>query len=539
MRNKLFIILASMLLLNSCDDILYKDPVARTSFLSFYQTDENLLTAIAGIYDPVGWMDLYARNWYVFDAMGGDSQISGSGPTDQPEVQNLMLYTNACSRYSIVSGFWSSYYIGIANANTFIKQVSENVNSKSYKNNDAASVYLGEAYFLRAFYYFELTKIYGPVVLMTENIDPAKLFEQSNRASGDDEVGTKQKELQWAQIEADLQEAIKLLKPKASTATGHVSLETAYALLTKKYIFNKEWTAASATADKVTETIPISNWVEFKYHNVFKKEYEGDIYDLFSAQFVQEKIGSYDKAHEANIRTTDKAPRKVRLQNGSNYDFGGYGLGCPDQAYVDLFEDGDPRLDLISKEGDSLYFSEGWAYYLFDGTCHFTGHTDRKTDVNWIGWNGASQNEGVDFKLIRYADVLLWKAEAEAELGNLGTAAEYVNYVHQRARKSTIQTVISNTQVEYTEGSIPADVTFSNQTDALDYIFDERRRELGMEGHTFFDVVRAGRTAQFAERGTDVHGRAFEWTEGVNNVLPIPYTEVLLHRGNLIQNPGY
>ncbi|WP_332911227.1 RagB/SusD family nutrient uptake outer membrane protein [Algoriphagus boritolerans] len=128
-------------------------------------------------------------------------------------------------------------------------------------------------------------------------------------------------------------------------------------------------------------------------------------------------------------------------------------------------------------------------------------------------------NSGANIRLFRYADLLLIAAEAANELGNSGEALNYLNQVRARARQGN--------------PDILPDVTTTNQSELRTAIWHERRVELAMEQHRYFDLVRQGQAqAVFSALGIN-------WTAGKHEVFPIPQSEIDISGGTLTQNPGY
>jgi len=544
-----YTVIIGAFILASCEDAIYKDPLAQQSYIDFFSKDANLESAIAGCYDPLGWEDTYARSLcYTWDAMGGDSEIAGDGPNDQESAQQLMLYRKNLSSNAVSSGLWSAHYKGISRCNTVIEEVSARIND--YENPDLARRIVAEAKFLKAFYYFDLTKAFGPVILLKETPNPKDLVNYGNRVDDVDD-GSKQIAEQWKHIEELLVEAIDDLPTKKEMNDGHATKEAAQSLLAKKYVFNEEWDKAEPQVDAVINSFDIAEWKSVKYQEMFQAKEAGNNgpQSIFEVQYV---IGSgYDRKGEGATRSRDQSVRVVKV-DGKNEETADWGINGPVKEYVELFEnaihdigdyDYDPRADLIAKPGDSIIFNEVWVPISFDHPIyHKTGFVNRKGEYQADETIKERSNSGLNYPLIRFADVLLWKAEISAELGKLDVALEYVNLVRERARLSK-RVPNGNGGYKYEVGTIPADYTssdFSSKEDALELIYKERRLELGMEGHTFHDIVRTGRAEKiFSKRGLDSHNRAFTWTTGVNEVIPIPAVQIEMHKGNLKQNNGY
>lgn len=556
MKNKIVYLLAvaGLFFMSSCEDAVYKNPQAQSTYISFFNDEANLESALIGAYDPLGWEATYARVLrFTFDAMGGDSEIAGDGPEDRGPGQYLMLYRKNLAQNSISNDLWRAHYQGIASCNTLIEQVEPRLLEGKYDDEENVKRIIAEARFLKAFYYFDLTRVFGPVVLLKETPTPESLVSLSNREEGDDAKGSKMIAAQWEHIEELLVKAIPDLFPKSKLIgemAGHASKESGYGLLTKKYVFNQEWDKAKDAVDNALSFFDINKWKNIKYHEVFLTDGSGEngYQSLFEVQFSN--VGSgYDTQDEGAIGNRDQSARQV-LYNGAPTLTGNWGINGPVDEYVKLFDPEDPRIDLIGKPGDSIVYNDGWyPIYFGDPVFHITGYVNRKPELLRTDYDKEPSNSEKNWQLIRFADVLLWKAEISAQLGDLSTALEYVNHVRERARLSKrVPSGTGSTNVKegykYVTGhTVPADYTasdFSDKDAALELIYKERRLELGMEGHTFHDLIRTGRADEvLSQRGpVDSHGRPFTWSVE-SMLLPIPLEQIQLHQGNLKQNDGY
>ena len=184
----------------------------------------------------------------------------------------------------------------------------------------------------------------------------------------------------------------------------------------------------------------------------------------------------------------------------------GWGFNLPSQELYDLFDEDDARRDVTiydaREEADSYLASR-------DNTGFFNRkYMPRKVDPR-IGANPL--NHANNYRSIRYADVLLMAAEAEAQIGG-SNAQNYLNEVRARA--------YGNNSHDYT----------SAEGDLLEAIYQERRKELAGEGHQFFDLVRTNRASQ-------IEG----FTPNKNEIFPIPLIELQLAQAvdRWGQNPGY
>ena len=150
----------------------------------------------------------------------------------------------------------------------------------------------------------------------------------------------------------------------------------------------------------------------------------------------------------------------------------------------------------------------------------------------------------LNYYIIRYADVLLWKAEAEIQLGNLDEGRKYINRVRERAKNSQyVQTVDgSEDAANYLVNTYDS---FANKSEAVEALQMERRLEFAQEGHRFFDLVRWGVAADVmnsyfnSEKLKRSHLTNAHFIAGKNEYQPIPQTQIDLCQGDMQQNPNY
>jgi len=547
-------IITIVLFFSGCKNSSLEEP--NESADNFFDNELNFNLMLYSCSDPLAWRNMYAMNLsYIWDVMGGDSEIAGNGPQDQESAQSLMLYRKNIASNEISSDIWDACYKGISRCNKVINEISVRIDDNHYSDKKNAQRIVAEAKFLKAFYYFELTKAFGPVILYRKTPDEEKLAEYTNRHNDTDD-GSLQVAKQWAYIEELLLVTIPDLPAKIDmpdTELGRATKESAQALLAKKYVFNKEWDNAKTQVDAIIQgrSFDIETWKQVKYQDMFQVQEAGKngYQSIFEVQLVS---GHGDIQFEGYLRSRAQSVRIVNV-DGEVKETTDWGINGPVKEYVELFDnaihdigdyDYDPRADLIAKPGDSIMFNGEWVPIAFNHpTFHITGFVNRKAEFSDVV-QANSDNLLLSCPLIRFADVLLWKAEISAQLNDLSTALEYVNIVRERARLSKRVPDGNGWYTYVNDGTIPADYTssdFSSQEKALELIYKERRLELGMEGHTFHDIVRTGRAdVLFSNRGPlDSHGRQFTWTTGVNEVLPIFSTHSESYNDNVKQNKGY
>ena len=215
---------------------------------------------------------------------------------------------------------------------------------------------------------------------------------------------------------------------------------------------------------------------------------------------------------------------------------GGWGFDIPTQDLVDEFEPGDPRLlYTVNFIGDVFPTPSG--EYEVQNDSSVTGYTTRKA---WIPWEerNLDNNYASNWRYCRYAEVLLFYAEALNETGHPEDAKIYLNKVRERARDTPrtdpqrISTVWDST---YT-GELLPDVTTSDPDELRTAIWHEQRVELAQEGHRRWILLRTGR---FKERMEAAKGAKDCTVEPHELLLPIPGIEVENSGGRITQNPGY
>lgn len=212
----------------------------------------------------------------------------------------------------------------------------------------------------------------------------------------------------------------------------------------------------------------------------------------------------------------------------------------PTQNLVDEFDPADPRLDMMYKPNDSIYFDlpsvGNPKWYKLYYPSYTTGYYCKKAGLNYDKFYSNPQASGKDIIVLRYADVILIAAEAAYKAHHESEAVGYINQIRSRARNSKRTMTAFNTYT-YAAGTIPANLSSVTLAD----IQSERRRELYCEAHRYFDVVRWGLDDDiFGAITEDVAGNPCSYNPNTLGRFPIPQNEIIYHSGgNLIQNPTY
>lgn len=490
--NIFLISLSAILLLGSCSQDLLDTPAPNISDQSFFSSDEAAFDALVGAYDPLARYNYtQIHEWMIGDVISDDAEKGGEGPSDWAECQDLKDF-KANAENTILSGRWSEPYIGINRANKLIAGIEGNANiSKAIQDR-----YIAEAKFLRAWYHFHLLKVFGGVPVIDKVLLPSEFTLPRNTEA---EV--------YAQIEKDLIQAALHLPTKPELADSEIGRATkgaAEAFLVKMYIFQEKWTEAATLSDQFIQDY---TWYELEenYEDVFSSVGENGKESIFEIQYsFIEGDGNWGDDNEGNVTAIYQGSRQLYNAKGEIESGWGWGFNLPTQNLYDEFEDGDPRrAATIIDDGDVLWAGTDDEEIICTQHINGIGYSDkvyhnRKYYIPKSERNGMSDSPN-NWRAIRYADLLLWNAEAHAHTG--GNWQFGVNEVRNR--------------VEMGE---------SPYANALEAVYHERRVELAMEGHRYFDLVRTGR------------GNLMNGYSDNKRYLPIPQGEINLNP-TLEQNP--
>ena len=563
---KIFYILTAFVasFLSSCkEDFLDPNPYGRYSVqqLESRKGIEAILVGTYGMLDgqgiagASGWM-VGSTNW-VYAGVASDDAYKGTDANDQPQMTEIENYASQpANTYFYYK--WLSIYEGVARANDVIKLA----NSITALTAEEKKDYIAQARFLRGHFHFEAKRIWNKVPYITEASTT-----YDNKADI------------WPMIEADFKAAYDNL-PGTQPLVGKVNKWAAGAYLGKVMLYEKKFAEAKAIFDVVIASGVTSNNKKYNLLDQYSKN--------FDIAFENSEESVFAQQTQASGIVTASAETSYELA----YPYGGV-WGCcgfyqPSQNLVNAFKvdamglpllDGsynntnltndegitssnpftndvttplDPRLDWTVGRRGIPYYDYGphpgrsWIRdqpYAgpYSPKKHVTKQSDLFVNTNVNNVRQTAKN----YNIIRFADVLLMAAEAEIEAGSLLKAQEYINRVRARAANPAgfVQGAPANYQIgQYT-------VPFASQDEARNAVRFERRLELAMEGHRFFDLVRWGIADQvlnaylLKEKDRRTYKRnSAGFTKGKNEYYPIPnrVIEVARVNGNTLdQNPGY
>jgi tetratricopeptide (TPR) repeat protein len=472
-----------------CSNFLNEQVKAGYPDDAFYKTAAQAELAVNAAYQPLSFSNDQNRLW-VFGDVASDDADKGGNPGDQADIGNIDDFVQIYPINGNIESVWGIYYEGITRCNKILQQVPAISMDKVLQNR-----ILGEAHFLRAYYYFYLVNIFGPVPLILEPKNAQELqIPQSPVA-----------EIYANAIEADCKSAITLLPALQTDAeVGRATKGAATALLAKAYLYQKKWQEAATTAALVQ---PLGNYALMPvFTDNFNEKFKNNAESIFAVQHLTNQVPFL-----GNRLNQWFAPRTES----------GYYFDVPTQRFVDAFEVTaagipDPRLDYsVGRKGQPWLDGEA-----FDPEWSPTGFLQKKNlqPVSEIP-KSIKGNGNLNYVAIRYADVLLWQAEALNELGKPEEALKYLNLIRKRARESYL---FDKNLKGF--GTIPkgllADITITSQSGLRDIIHKERRTELGFEFHRFFDLMRWGK-----EEATNALRDKESFNYETNRYFPIPQSE--------------
>lgn len=493
--SRIIIVIIAVSSFVSCGkDFLDKKPIIGVTSDNFYKTEADAIAAVNAAYGALQFEMSPAGHfrWFWGDIMSDDSEKGGSGDNDVVELLQLEQFKGPTNT-DMLDSEWNADYEGIYRANVVLEKVPSIEMDEVLKRR-----ILAEAKFIRAWFYYNLNTMFGGVPLVDKVLSPSEYNQPRAEAS-----------VIWTLIEKDLTEAIVDLPLRSQYSLadlGRITQGAARALLAKSYLFQQKYAEALVQTQAVIQSGEYTLVPD--YGTIFTRAGENNSESVFEIQYMNASGGNWGK-NAGNEGTFTNVFTRPRGQ------FAGYGFNIPTQDFVDEFsKEGfeDPRLkytvfrigDQMGDRGVFTLANAGDVGYLYHPRKYFSNLSEDAP------FGDPNPNGGSNDRVIRFSDVLLMDAEAAFKTGNEAGAKTSLNIVRQRVK-------------------VP-DVTATGEQ-LLEAIYHERRVELGLEGHRFFDLVRTGRAA--AKLGP------LGYKDGINQVFPIPNSQIVLSNGVLKQNSGY
>ena len=493
----------------SCDDDV---PVENRNALNpeiFFESLSQVEAAVNASYNQ--FQVVYQRNGYVFPDAMSDEVVSSGDPNFAPF--NRFEFNATLEN---IAQYWTACFNGVGACNFVIgneERMRENTALGNFTQDDVDNA-LGQAYYLRALYYYHLVKRFGGVPLKT---DIATALEDTPRSTADQV---------YDQMIADLTLATQLTLPKGTTEVGRVTKEAAYALLGKIYLHRERYAEAKQAFDNVTNhsLLPIEN-----YRDNFSETGEHNDESMFEVGYNGEVGTEQERWAQTGIGTSE-----VTFHS---QDYTGWANARPSSKVIAEFEDDDPRLDqAILIDGNNSY-GPGDAFQFPCPGC-VGGPVWYKFSQLYDNVD-VSENSGVNVRIMRYADVILMQAEVELNLNNNQVAIDLLNQIRDRAEMPRYGTATMDAR------GYPVN-TFEQIFNA---IVHERFVELCGEQQRFDDLVRWNLDDQelsiFPDANFNNPDESLQlirnYDPNVHRVMPLPQNELDSNTaiGAGDQNPGY
>lgn len=463
-----------------CDTLLEEKTFTELRPDNFFNTAEDAEVALNAVYGEIRYSDI-TRDAVTLQEVCTDIHIERHG--------GIFTFNEPIEEFSWtpshgwLQNWWERRYRAIYKTNTVLDNVPE-----IEMDEDRKEELLAEARFLRAFNYYLLYDLFGPVPIITTS--ETRVSDRPSRASDEEIIGFIEDELRAAS------EILPLSEPPRNQY-GRPTRGAALGILTKFYLMNHKWNEAAATAQEVIDS------------NVYELFTEGNRTELFSPdnQRHNEFIFVASMSDNPTNDTGDGWLSHV-VPDGYQWEYPPRQIFAAEykirSEFLELFEDEDERLDaflfeFVNADGDTITLGE-----------------DDVRSMKFPEYpNQGISRSADDFPFLRYADILLSRAEALNEInGPNEESIQLINMVRDAAGVST-----------FTVGD------FSSQQELRDFILDERGREFHTEALRRQDLIRHGKFVEMArERGKPA--------EDYHVLYPIPQTEIERNR-NLEQNDGY
>jgi hypothetical protein len=570
-----WLFICSGLLLMSCGKFLNVPPKGVVG-ADDLNTPENVEKLVVAAYASLGndhWEVPYTSAWVYGSVRSDDAYKGGLGTADQGEFTQYEVFSTIQENQSRGDLLWTRLYMGVQRANLALK----GINGLSDADYPQKKQRQAEMRFVRGHFYFLLKTHFKKIPYIDENISGDSINTVSNVQYSDNEL--------WNKIGEDFLFAADNLPPQPEQI-GRPGAYTAKAYLAKLRLYqayeqDDRNNVTNINKERMNEVVTLTNEV-----------IGSGKYDL-SADYAQNYLWKYENGKESIFavqRSLNDGSEVGRIDMSTALNYPMYpAYGCcsfhrPSQNLVNAFQTGpdglpefdtfnevemkdsadfqdhsfDPRLDHtvglpshpFKYQNKIIYHTDSWTrgpelYGPFSGMKSVVqADCPCLTTAKGYAYPASSMNNDI----LKFDDLLLWKAEALIELGRQNEALDIINEVRQRAKNSVGMLVddngraYSNYHVELYKPGENIDWTQANARKALQW---ERRLEFGMEGSRFFDLVRWGIAAEVLNKYFEVEGKRRTYlqighfTKNRDEYLPVPTQQIDLSDGLYQQNSGW
>jgi hypothetical protein len=515
MKKSILAILIAFSILGCNDDFLERASLSQIAEDNFWTSQSDAFLALNGAYSALQSRSLYGgslngwQGYPGFDGLGDNSfnAFKWEGPGE-------FMEGNLNPENGPVLAHWTDLYRAIARVNSIIKNVQEI--SEDLVGANTKNELLGQAYFLRALCYFNLSVYFEEAPLITEPQTLEEAFVPKNTYQ---EI--------TSQVIDDLKFSIENLPIKHSdNLYGYATQGAALGLFARVQLYNQEYAGEFGVLNLTQRMLALGYSLHTNYAELFTTANETSPEIVFSVRFFADVATNNGETFSGTFAGSPKADMRPMPNLVNDYY-------CTDGLPITtspLYDSTNKGLNRDPRANASVYFKGD--LYMLDLNRAFPGNGptsfgQRKYIRNLNSdENGQSPfSEGSqDFYVLRYADVLLMRAEAMAETGDIPGATELINEIRARVGMPRIQDV---------EGTV-------NQTQMVEIVRHERRVELALEGLRFMDLKRWGTLEQAFTRALNDPVGPYnpQYLNSKSSVFPIPQNEIDVNPV-LVQNPAW
>lgn len=501
--------LFGMMAFSCSDTFLDVEPLGKSVEANYYSTEDEVYKGLNAAYDFLvrdyaagGDAEGYGyASSFMMRCIASDNGNAGGGNMNDISDWQAMDEFRVTPQNGSLLSHWQRSYFGIFRCNQLIDRDYDLMT-------DTITRYLAEAKFLRAYYYWELVTFFGDVPIVDWRISLADPYPARNSKAD-----------VYAFIENDLKDAIEVLPTKSQYASNdrhRASKGAAQALLSKAYIFQEKYPEAKIVLEDLISSGEYR--LDTNYAHIFSVSGEFGVESIFEINYTRnygsDWTANRSRALEGNVNSQLMG---VRGLGPNNFYQGGWGFNKVETSLITAFD----------SENDSIRkYSSAYGNEFF--TANGISYTDAFKNTGWWCKKMAPDKESftdgigaseLDYEhnevVMRLADFYLLYAEVNYYLGNEGVTRQYMDSTRLRVDLPAVSNTLAGQPL-------------------FDALVKERRLELAMEGHRYFDLIRWGLAATVLQ---NQWGGSFDPSK--HNVFPIPQQEIDRSGGVLTQNPNY
>lgn len=515
MKNILLLICVVFTVTSCNNDYLETPSLTQIAEGNFWQSEADAFLALNGVYSSLQGGSLYGGSLNAFQGIPGYDCLGDNAFNQYKwEGPGIFMEGNYDPTNGQFAGIWNDSYRGIARVNSVIKNVQEI--SEDLVPIETKDALLGQAYFLRALMYFNLAVYFEDAPLITAPQTLEEAYVSKNNYAEITE-----------QIREDLKFAIEALPVShPPNLYGYATKGAALGLFARVQLYNEIYDDPQCGVLELTQqALGLGYSLHPNYGELFTPANETSPEIVFSVRFFGNPASNNGETFSGTFAGTPKVDQRPMPNLVNDY----YCVDGLPITVSPLYQPNNQGANRDPRANATIYFNGD--QFLFEPIRNFSGNSPtgygmRKyirrgpdADGNGIGGQGSQ-----DFYILRYADILLMRAEAMAETGDISGATAMVNQVRARVGMPSVESV---------EGTV-------NQQQMIAIVRHERRVELALEGLRFIDLKRWGTMQDAFNRASSDPVGPYnpQYRQGKSEVFPIPQDEIDVNP-NLVQHPDW